>query len=186
MPARTESNPNNEAVEGDLQSVEGDLQSPVFSGVTIGAVAPASITSADGILTFIGTYEPISIGSEGDNTILYIGGGNNLYWPNGAMTIGCQRAYFYLNGITAGDPNADPDTDPNTDPDSDPNIDPSPVRAIVLNFGDDKEASGITTTDFTDYTDKAGAWYSLDGRKLNGKPMKSGVYVNGGRKVVIK
>ena len=30
------------------------------------------------------------------------------------------------------------------------------------------------------------AWYSLDGRRLNAKPTKKGVYVNNGRKVVIK
>jgi hypothetical protein len=29
-------------------------------------------------------------------------------------------------------------------------------------------------------------WYTLDGRKLNGKPTQKGIYVNGGRKVVIK
>lgn len=30
------------------------------------------------------------------------------------------------------------------------------------------------------------SWYSLDGRRLNAKPTKKGVYVNNGRKVVIK
>ena len=30
------------------------------------------------------------------------------------------------------------------------------------------------------------AWYSLDGRKLDGKPTKSGVYIREGKKVVIK
>ena len=30
------------------------------------------------------------------------------------------------------------------------------------------------------------AWYSLDGRKYNGKPSVKGVYVNNGRKVVLK
>ena len=163
----TELNPNN------LEAVEGDLQSPVFSGVTISSIAPTSMTSADGKLTFTGTYAPVEIGSTGDNTKLFLGTNSNLYWPNAEMTIGCQRAYFQLNDITAGDSD-------------DPNPGPSPVRAFVLNFGDDKVASGITTTDFTDYTDKAGAWYDLSGRKLDGKPMKSGVYVNGGRKVVIK
>jgi hypothetical protein len=29
-------------------------------------------------------------------------------------------------------------------------------------------------------------WYTLDGRKLQGKPTKNGIYVNNGRKVVIK
>jgi hypothetical protein len=29
-------------------------------------------------------------------------------------------------------------------------------------------------------------WYTLDGRRLNGKPTQRGVYVSNGRKVVIK
>ncbi|MGX8697787.1 MAG: hypothetical protein ACSW8D_15520 [Prevotella sp.] len=43
------------------------------------------------------------------------------------------------------------------------------ARAFRLDFGDG-EQTGISTTDFTDYTDKAGAWYTLDGRRLAGKP----------------
>jgi len=30
------------------------------------------------------------------------------------------------------------------------------------------------------------SWYSHDGIRLKGKPTKSGVYINGGRKVVVK
>ena len=30
------------------------------------------------------------------------------------------------------------------------------------------------------------AWYSLSGRKLNGKPTERGVYLHQGRKVVVK
>ena len=30
------------------------------------------------------------------------------------------------------------------------------------------------------------AWYTLDGRKLDGMPSKKGIYINGGRKVVVK
>ena len=29
-------------------------------------------------------------------------------------------------------------------------------------------------------------WYSLDGRKLSGKPMKKGLYINNGRKILVK
>ena len=32
----------------------------------------------------------------------------------------------------------------------------------------------------------AGAWYSLDGRKLDAKPTKKGLYIHNGNKVVIK
>lgn len=33
---------------------------------------------------------------------------------------------------------------------------------------------------------EAGAWYTLDGRKLNGMPTVKGMYINNGKKVVIK
>ena len=33
---------------------------------------------------------------------------------------------------------------------------------------------------------KSDGWYTLDGRRLSEKPTQSGVYINGGRKVVIK
>ena len=46
--------------------------------------------------------------------------------------------------------------------------------------------TGITTTDFTDYTDKAGAWYSLDGRKIVNGKLPKGVYIYNGVKRVIK
>jgi len=29
-------------------------------------------------------------------------------------------------------------------------------------------------------------WYTLDGRKLDGMPTKKGIYINGGRKVVVR
>jgi len=33
---------------------------------------------------------------------------------------------------------------------------------------------------------EAGAWFSLDGRKLGGKPTKAGLYIHEGRAVVVK
>ena len=38
----------------------------------------------------------------------------------------------------------------------------------------------------TDITDNAAAWYCLDGRKLEGKPTKKGLYIYKGKKKVIK
>jgi hypothetical protein len=51
----------------------------------------------------------------------------------------------------------------------------------VLNFGED--ASSIEKVIVNT---AASAWYTLDGRKLNGKPTAKGLYINNGRKVVIK
>ena len=58
------------------------------------------------------------------------------------------------------------------------------ARSLTMVFGD--EQTGITATTLTDGTKADDAWYTLDGRRLNGKPTKSGVYVNNGKKVVIK
>ena len=55
-------------------------------------------------------------------------------------------------------------------------------RQFVFDFGNDVE-TGITATTYSDKTD---AWYTLDGRKLNGKPTSKGIYVHNGRKVVIR
>ena len=59
------------------------------------------------------------------------------------------------------------------------------VRAFNLNFGDD-EATGIITTNFTNSTNSGNAWYTLDGRRLDGQPTQRGIYINNGKKVVIK
>ena len=57
------------------------------------------------------------------------------------------------------------------------------ARSLTMVFDD---ATGITTTNYTNFTNSDDAWYSLDGRRLQGKPAKSGIYVNNGRKVAIK
>lgn len=52
-------------------------------------------------------------------------------------------------------------------------------------FGFD-ESTGITTTDCTDYTDEADAWYTTDGRRLQGRPTAKGLYIVNGKKTLIK
>ncbi|MBP5714820.1 MAG: InlB B-repeat-containing protein [Prevotella sp.] len=47
-------------------------------------------------------------------------------------------------------------------------------------------ATGITTTNLTNFTNAADAWYSLDGRRLSGQPTKKGMYLNNGKKIIIK
>jgi hypothetical protein len=142
-----------------------DLENPVFSGVTVSTTTKDAVGEA---ATFHGIYSPVSIGTDGDNTKLYLGADNTLYYPNAAMTIGACRAYFQLNGITAGDPT-------------------NGVRVFVLNFGDEQTGiKEIYDLPIYDLRFDGGAWYTLDGRKLDGKPSQRGVYVNNGRKVVIK
>ena len=149
-----------------------DIIDPVFYGVFITATTPQPVTSNDGKVAFTGTYAPKVIGDGGDNTVLYLGSGNTLYYPNAAMTIGCHRAYFQLlGGLTAGEPTS---------------TQQAGVRAFALNFGDG-EASAIVSlsADSKDFKDNA-AWYTLDGRRLDGVPTQRGIYINNGKKTIIK
>ena len=87
-----------------------------------------------------------------------------LYYPAGEnmteYTLGAFRAYFHVDLTETNG-----------------------VRDIVLNFEDGTQTTGIIG--HIDITDKAdAAWYSLDGRKLEGKPTKKGVYIHNGRVVV--
>ena len=58
------------------------------------------------------------------------------------------------------------------------------AREFVVNF--DGETTGISNTDRTDYTDKADAWYTVNGVRLSGKPNAKGMYIKNGKKVVVK
>ena len=58
------------------------------------------------------------------------------------------------------------------------------IRAFVLNFGSG-EQTGLSSTR-SDVNTADALWYSLDGRRLNGRPTQGGVYLNNGRKVVIR
>ena len=143
-----------------------NITNPVFEGVTISnATNDATI---EDVLTFTGTYAPVTTPAAGDNTKLYLGSANKLYYPTKAMTIGTHRAYFQLSpGITAGEP-------------------ASLVRAFVLNFGDDDSTLGVTTPLSNRRGAGGEAWYTLDGRKLDKQPTASGVYIHQGKKVVVK
>jgi len=105
--------------------------------------------------------------SAGDKTKLYLGSDNKLYYPDAAMTIGTQRAYFQLaDGLTAGDAT-------------------SLIRAFTVNFGD--ESTGIISVHDSGFMINGfDEWYSLDGRKLDRKPTLRGIYINKGNKIIIK
>ncbi|UPS45439.1 leucine-rich repeat domain-containing protein [Prevotella sp. E15-22] len=59
------------------------------------------------------------------------------------------------------------------------------ARSFSMVF-EDESTRIVSTTDRTDQSDKADAWYTLDGRKLQGKPTQKGLYIENGHKVVIK
>ena len=117
---------------------------------------------------FIGSFSPVNLRAN-DRSVLYLGAENKLYYPSVNITVGSCRAYFNLVGITAGD------------------LESGTVNSIVLNFNNG-ESTGITTlsTESGKEGTSTTGWHTVDGRRLSGKPTQPGLYIQGGRKVVIK
>ena len=137
------------------------ISNPVFQNVIVkDELNPVEQTG----ITFVAIYTPVDIGVDGDNTILYLGANNKLYWPNTKMSIGTQRAYFQLTG----------------------NHNQANIRSFSIDFGDDPEETAIVSLSQEDKRGgEADAWYSLDGRRLNSKPTVKGLYIHNGKKVAI-
>ena len=59
---------------------------------------------------------------------------------------------------------------------------------LVKIWWDDEEPSPIATaiSETSQNKDQNEDWYSLDGRKLNGRPTEKGIYIRNGRKIIIK
>ena len=140
-----------------------NITAPVFTDVIISATETQAIETTS--TYFVGSFSPVSL-TGGDKSVLYLGAGNKLYYPSADMTIGSCRAVFQLKGIEAGDL-------------------AQQARAIVLNFGNGETTriSGLSP----DPSPKGeGSWYDLQGRRISGKPTVHGIYINNGKRVVIK
>ena len=133
-----------------------NLVSPVFIGVTIDATTN-NVAFTGG--SFKGTYASHTFESD-DRSILFMGSSNTLTWPKSGARIGACRAYFDLGSNSGG------------------------VRGFSLSFGDDEATGIVTMSDVR--SQMSDVWYSLDGKKLDGVPTRKGLYINNGRKVVIK
>lgn len=140
------------------------IENPTFNSVKI-TRSSAFIESGDVGVFFVGNFDPTPL--ETDNTYnLYLGSDNKLYYPGtNDFKVNAFRAYFLVDSSDAGASESDD------------------VRSIYLNFGDD-EPSVVRDID-------NGQWktdnvvYDLNGRKVNA-PLKKGIYIRNGRKVVIK
>ena len=151
-----------------IKWASGDnIVSPVFNGVTINATDRSYDNGVSGEerVRFLGTYKSTTFDAE-DKSILFLGDANKLYYPLSGASLGAQRAYFKI-GEDGGSARQITDFD--------------------IDFGEQGTQTVIGHTDITDSTDKAdAAWYTINGVKLDAKPNSKGVYIHGGRKVVIK
>ena len=146
---------------------ENNIVNPVFTNVTISNATPNVSTKC---VDFIGTYKSVTYADE-DRSVLFMGGGSNLYYPDGTstITINACRAYFTLNDITAGGGGE--------------------VKGFVLNFGEEDDADGISSLTPNPSPRRGEEWYDLAGRKMvNGKlsngKMPKGIYIRDGKKIL--
>jgi len=135
-----------------------EIVTPRFPSVTL-ASALTDVASTDGKVVFKGTYTTRNFDAT-NKDILFLGSGNNLYYPENGACIGSQRAYFELNTASA-----------------------AALRHMVLSFGD-----GTTmiedTFSFAESVEET--WYDLHGRLLNGRPTTRGLYIMNGKKIAIE
>jgi hypothetical protein len=173
-------------------NTSGSLTDPFFTSKTIVMNLSNVVCDLENgrSISFCGTYANTTYNEE-DRSILFLGGSNNLYFPQpglqypnqpyGASTnpyvtfpaIGAQRAYFQLVGLTAGTPDGS-----------------RGVRIFNLNFGDDAEETAIRSLSTEEQGNGASAWYDLSGRKIEkggnlNRMLRKGLYIHEGRKVVI-
>jgi hypothetical protein len=140
-----------------------NLTNPVFNNVTIDNTVNDVIFSGG---SFKGTYAPLEIKDANRNEVLLLATGNRLGYAKTDRTVdngkalGTCRAYFEITGAAH-------------------------VRSFIMDFGDE-QTTGITTTNAEPSTNEGIGWYDLSGRRLQGKPAQKGVYIQNGKKVIIK
>lgn len=144
-----------------------NIVSPTFSGVTVSTdkhdydTKGTSVTTAQRV-RFTGTYTSTPFAAE-DKSILLMSGDNKLYYPAAGSGIAACRAYFKIGN------------------------DGSTLTQQLTAFNIDFEevATGVKNVDVNANINQAGAWYTIDGRRVNVQ-LPKGIYINNGKKVVIE
>lgn len=133
-----------------------DIVSPVFTDVTV-KNETHPVKKADGNVQFVGYYKCFDI-TPANNNIYYLTAGNKLKRTGINRMLRACRAYFRFTEAAQ-------------------------ACQQVLDFGED--VTGIVSMEDV-RSQMSDAWYTLDGRKLQGEPTTKGVYVKNGKIVVIK
>ena len=160
----------NKANDYEGKESDYDIANPVFRGVTVLSGSAAEVSSADGSVTFHGTFAPVAL-SKDNKTNLYMDADNTLSYPSiDNFKVNAFRAYFHLP-----DPNA--------------------AARFVLNFfdgqsGEAEQGDGTTTgikeidNSTIDNSPSAAAIYTLQGRPVGSSPLRKGIYISAGKTII--
>jgi hypothetical protein len=148
-----------EAGKPYLVQVESAVENPVFNNVSVSSTPAPSVFA--NVISFVPTFGLTAL-PEGKENILFLATGNTLKHPSAeSQNLKGFRAYFQLPGGA------------------------NQVRAFRMDFGDN--VTGVEAVQGSRFKFQGSdAWYTLDGLKFSGKPSKRGLYINNGKKVVIK
>ena len=145
-------------IKWDKDDVNPTITDPVFPYVNIDATTDHTISPISDV-KFIGYYDAFGI-TAADTDIYYMTGNNELKHTGVDRTLKACRAYFQFD-------------------------DGNPARTFVLNFGDDDVPT--TISNLSEEMFGEGDWYTPSGIKVGDSiPVKKGVYINNGKKVVVK
>jgi len=130
-----------------------------FAGVNLNAATATATTTT--YVNFVPTLGKTAV-TDDPKDILILNTSGTLVHPSAAGNMKGFRGYFLMH-------------------------DAAGARAFVINFGDGETTSiseelRVKSEEFATATE----WYTLDGRKLQGQPTQKGVYIQNGKKVVIK
>lgn len=143
----------------------GSVENPLFEGVTITVTDPTAVeftnNAGGGNCKFVGQFSPFTIDADNKDEIIMLGSGSKLGYSKNARELKTFRAHFEVPGRAA-------------------------ARAFVMNFGDEETTGIISVQGSGSMVNGSDAWYSLGGQRLQGAPTAKGVYIQNGRKVVVK
>ena len=158
-----------------------NLVNPVYNSVTISSTSPTPVVFTGG--SFVGSYDNYTV-TDADE-IIYLGSSNKIGYAKTDKVLHPFRAHFSLTNGSA-------------------------VCEFKLNFDDEDSADGIKNIlplgqaqaeqcamFFDALAQKRAAkarnnvqyddgWYTLDGRKLGKRPTAKGIYIHGGKKIVVR
>lgn len=149
-------------------SADGDIVNPELHNKVVSAVSPRTVkcTSGGKVYSFVGTFNSTELPANGN--VRFVGSsGRRLVTPNGAAALRGLRAYFMLPGAL---PSA--------------NLGNSgSARLCVMLLGEQAETAVSLPKQGVD--NGVGRVFTLSGQPV-GKVKKPGIYVQNGRKTVVK
>jgi len=144
-----------------------DIVEPVFSDVTISSTTPTAVESAtSGLETvkMVGNYAPVNVKAD-DQSIMFMGDDNSLYYTTEDRNLRNFRAHFEIPSQQSA---------------------PTPTRSFVIDFDDETTSVNEELRMKNEEFATAKGWCTLDGRRLDRKPTRKGVYIHNGNKVIVK